>query len=279
MLKRSNHVTEKVSSYLDGQLSVDERRQVEEHLKNCSECQRELDELKQTVALLRACPPAKLPRSFILTAEMAEPSNVLRLWVRFAPALTAVAAVLLALVLFVDLSSSVGGGSAPLAAAPAMEKIATGAPRALEAPQGREREEVVAAPSLASVEVPADEATEAAPMRSLGRHVESEKSEEASAETVPGVLAEPAAGAAEASALPGSRAPQTPCPSEPAQITEAPSLPSTPQAEVVSTATRIPPLALRSERPIHVLRVVEGILALAMLVGLGLTVLEKVRGV
>src|SRR5262245_25846553 len=53
--------TEKLSEYLDDELSPGERRAVEEHLAVCTECARALDELRQVVQKARelvARPPA-----------------------------------------------------------------------------------------------------------------------------------------------------------------------------------------------------------------------------
>ncbi|MGH2514277.1 MAG: anti-sigma factor family protein, partial [Ktedonobacterales bacterium] len=57
---------EQLSTYLDGELSDAERKQVEAHLVTCAECQRELAELRQVRKLLRALPTPDLPRSFTL---------------------------------------------------------------------------------------------------------------------------------------------------------------------------------------------------------------------
>lgn len=57
---------ERLSAYLDGELSVEERATLEAHLVGCAECQRELVFLRQVKALLGALPALAPPRSFAL---------------------------------------------------------------------------------------------------------------------------------------------------------------------------------------------------------------------
>ncbi|KPJ51849.1 hypothetical protein AMJ39_09180 [candidate division TA06 bacterium DG_24] len=42
---RDRHIAERLTAYVDGQLSSEERRQVEEHLARCSACRHELETL------------------------------------------------------------------------------------------------------------------------------------------------------------------------------------------------------------------------------------------
>jgi anti-sigma factor RsiW len=56
-----------LSAYLDNQVTSTERDRIERHLGACETCQRELDVLRQTVALLRAMPRAPVPRAFVLS--------------------------------------------------------------------------------------------------------------------------------------------------------------------------------------------------------------------
>jgi hypothetical protein len=58
-----------LSAFLDGALTPRERRRVEKHLEQCAACRRDLASLQQTVALLRAAPMVKPPRSFLLPAS------------------------------------------------------------------------------------------------------------------------------------------------------------------------------------------------------------------
>lgn len=56
---------EALSALLDDELGPGERREVEVHLEGCAECRRELDGLRQTVALLRDVQPARAPVGFV----------------------------------------------------------------------------------------------------------------------------------------------------------------------------------------------------------------------
>ncbi|MCL2645883.1 MAG: anti-sigma factor [Phycisphaerales bacterium] len=50
------HVSNRLSAYLDGQLPSDLRAQVETHLAECPDCSRELTALRQTSAVLQQLP-------------------------------------------------------------------------------------------------------------------------------------------------------------------------------------------------------------------------------
>ena len=54
-----------LSAFLDEALAPDERREVEAHLEGCAECRRELERLRQTVALLHRVEPARAPVGFV----------------------------------------------------------------------------------------------------------------------------------------------------------------------------------------------------------------------
>ena len=70
MLQDDRHLTtEQLSAFLDQQLSEQEQARGQVHLDTCEDCRRELTGLRQTVTLLRALPPAELPRSFVLPVE------------------------------------------------------------------------------------------------------------------------------------------------------------------------------------------------------------------
>ena len=57
-----------LSAYVDGRVSPDERRRLEEHLRSCPACTRKLEGLRTVVAELRQLPPVAAPRSFALSA-------------------------------------------------------------------------------------------------------------------------------------------------------------------------------------------------------------------
>ena len=62
---------EALSAYLDNELQPRERARLETELKHSAELRRELAELRQTRALLRAQPRLRSPRNFTLTPAMA----------------------------------------------------------------------------------------------------------------------------------------------------------------------------------------------------------------
>jgi anti-sigma factor RsiW len=57
----SNHVTEWLNAYLDGELHGHRLHQVEGHLAECEACQAELDSLQGLSSLLQEVPAAELP--------------------------------------------------------------------------------------------------------------------------------------------------------------------------------------------------------------------------
>ncbi len=61
-----------LSAYLDDEVSMDERTQVERHLVTCETCQVELDGLRWTANLLHQLPDMPLPQTFYLTEAMLE---------------------------------------------------------------------------------------------------------------------------------------------------------------------------------------------------------------
>ena len=60
-----------LSAYLDGDLPPERKRQLEEHLRSCDGCSRQIDALRSLAAALREMPESPLPRSFTLTPEQA----------------------------------------------------------------------------------------------------------------------------------------------------------------------------------------------------------------
>jgi hypothetical protein len=126
ILRRHEPDVNLLSAHLDGRLDAREMARLEPHLASCEACRADLAGLRAARDALRALPEAAPPRSFRLRPADVEraavsgapgPSPMLR----WAPAASAVAAVVFAIVLSVDLTSSGGGSSyrAPLAARPA----------------------------------------------------------------------------------------------------------------------------------------------------------------
>jgi len=57
----SNHVTEWLNAYLDGELNGNRLQNVEEHLAGCTACQAELDSLQNLSVLLQEVPAPEFP--------------------------------------------------------------------------------------------------------------------------------------------------------------------------------------------------------------------------
>jgi anti-sigma factor RsiW len=61
-------VEERLSAYLDGELSSKERNAVERHLARCQDCQWELRTLRQTIQWTKELPTVQVPRVFTIQA-------------------------------------------------------------------------------------------------------------------------------------------------------------------------------------------------------------------
>ena len=57
-------VQENICAYIDNELDENERLSFEEHIKNCAECKKELDEMSRIVALCTSLPQRELPAGF-----------------------------------------------------------------------------------------------------------------------------------------------------------------------------------------------------------------------
>ena len=54
---------EKLSAYYDGELAVGEKAEVERHIASCSECLRDLGELKSAALLIKELPRLRAPKT------------------------------------------------------------------------------------------------------------------------------------------------------------------------------------------------------------------------
>ncbi|MFW6457061.1 MAG: anti-sigma factor family protein, partial [Planctomycetota bacterium] len=95
-----------LSAYLDGELSEEERRQVESHIKQCDDCRHELESLRRTVEVLHELPtiPASPDFTSRVLAELnmnEVPSRITTLW-RRGMAVAAVFLVIITAVFLVD---------------------------------------------------------------------------------------------------------------------------------------------------------------------------------
>jgi len=111
---------ERLSAYLDGELSQAERARLESRLARDAGLPAALDELRATRALLRRTPRRRTPRSFTLTPKMAGLRPPLP---RAVPVLR-LASVLATLLLFVTFAGNLLGPIALGAQAPAPQEMA-----------------------------------------------------------------------------------------------------------------------------------------------------------
>ncbi|MDI3341474.1 MAG: zf-HC2 domain-containing protein [Sphaerobacter sp.] len=164
--ERGDHIPDELlSAYLAGDLedpAAAER--IERHLAACARCRAALGELRALRHLLRDLPAPAVPRSFALTPDMVRPAKVVAgpWFVRFQPALrwaSAVAALLLVLVLTADLLVHQTGGDG---VAPEASTMSTGGGGATGvAPQAAEDRATAGAATDTASPVPDASALEA----------------------------------------------------------------------------------------------------------------------
>ena len=84
-MKNCEQFQEMLSAYIDDLVQPDEKSELEEHLEKCPQCQQELNELQETVNLIRSLqgeelvPPAsfrrELRQKLESTAEISKPQK------------------------------------------------------------------------------------------------------------------------------------------------------------------------------------------------------------
>lgn len=133
------YVEERLSSYMDGQLSEAERALVRKHLQGCQRCQASLDSIGWAVNLLKQVPAPPLPRQF--TLPVPAPSRAPAPWFKWGVATaSALAAFGLIFLVTVEILSRGAGSTelaAPAAAPPAHTLVAAVAPTSAPAAQDR----------------------------------------------------------------------------------------------------------------------------------------------
>lgn len=138
-------VEDRLSAYMDGQLSSRERRVVEGHLAQCQHCQWNLATLQRTVQWMRELPPVPVPRVFTIPVP-AQPAPAPR-WRWRVPLLQGATAVVALLLFFVAagdiMLTAVRPGIQPAMAPPA-EVAVERAPAALQATEAVEQVEEMA---------------------------------------------------------------------------------------------------------------------------------------
>jgi len=124
------YTAERLSAYLDDELSPQERERVDRHLAACAECRWDLETLRQTVQWVQELPSVPLPRVFTLPASVQPERRERRRW-GFAPVLqgaTALVALLLVVVMAGDmlLSTIPLGDASPVPAVPVDGRVEVG---------------------------------------------------------------------------------------------------------------------------------------------------------
>lgn len=233
-MPRTDHryVEERLSAYLDGELSPPEQQAVDKHLAACEACQWHLDTLRQTVSWTRDLPTILVPRVFTLPVQ-AQPAPR-RIWnlVPLLQGATAVVALLFVFVVAGDIMlTSFAPGATPQSAvlmeqAPAAVQ-ATEALRAMEEAPPQEVEVVVESEKAMPEPLPSAQPTEVASAEKLA--VAATASLEP--RTMSATGAQPAADASldATAAIGAAAAPRAPAP-------EAPLAESEPVSEVSETA-------------------------------------------
>jgi hypothetical protein len=130
---------ERLSAYLDNQLSPREKAQLEARLGKDTELEAALADLRQTVRALRSLPVVKPPRTFTLSPQQVGARVAPRPVFQTLRLATAFAAMALVLVFAGDLATSLTPGMSPAAQAPAPmaaagQSVAQATSRSLAAP-------------------------------------------------------------------------------------------------------------------------------------------------
>jgi hypothetical protein len=109
---------EAISAWLDGALDPAASAKLEAHVAACDACRARAGELRAVRASLAVLPDVEAPRSFRLTPQRLEAPAPRRApapspWMRYAPAVSAAALVVFAVLLSVDITGRAGDGAAP----------------------------------------------------------------------------------------------------------------------------------------------------------------------
>ena len=99
-LFKHRRVAALLSSYIDGQVTREERRVVEGHLHGCETCSRDLDELRQTASLMSGLPVLAPGRTYVLSSLSPQETPARRsAYAFFAPGIAAAACAVLLVVI------------------------------------------------------------------------------------------------------------------------------------------------------------------------------------
>lgn len=164
---------ERMSPYMDGQLSPTEAAQLETHIESCAECADELRALRTTRQLLRTMPSVRLPRAF--TLEAAPRRQALPRLFYFLRTATAVTAAVFVALLAASVVLPVSGwapASAPAALRAAQPAVTAPAAAPAAGSQAPQRAAPAAAESKAApaaqAPAPVPQAPAAAPAPAVG---------------------------------------------------------------------------------------------------------------
>ncbi len=127
---------EALSALLDDQLNPNERARLERNLKDRADLRTALEELRQTRALLRSAPRLRAPRNFMLKAEMVglrKPASSISRWLPAMRLTSAVASLMLIVVLLGDFLLAGRQAGSMMAAQPQDVSVLREAPPAMEA--------------------------------------------------------------------------------------------------------------------------------------------------
>lgn len=163
---------ELLSGYLDGELSDVQKKQVEEHLKKCTRCQKELEELRQLDEYVRTIEVEEPSRAFVFGLNRrvmkAVAKRRISVLLRLSPVFAPVAVAVLVLIILANIDRQAGvvhlGHRVLYAERWGREEVTLSIPSIAGAQYGMEKgavsqkEDVVVTPGLA----PAAEAPEVA---------------------------------------------------------------------------------------------------------------------
>jgi anti-sigma factor RsiW len=110
-----SHLGERIADYLVGEMTESEAVEASEHLRQCSDCSKQVDAFKRTLAMLQSVPDREPPRPLVFEVEQAKPSMAW-LWRWASPAVAAVAASILTVMLMSPSSAEPSRDQAWLAA-------------------------------------------------------------------------------------------------------------------------------------------------------------------
>lgn len=304
-MSNGTHITDQLSAYLDNRLNALERAQADAHLRACAQCQRDLAELRYTVAMVRELPVMRRPRSYTLPETAAAPRWAFGWLYRLMSAGTAVAALLFVLALSADLlGSGMAGSSAPAAPMAALaptraNENAADTARAPEQQKSSPTTRSAAAPAAPAPTIAAAQATTAPSSAQAAAPTVAPPAAAMAVTTLPTALptnrpaptATPSSGmgggppmpaGAAATATATATASATPSPSPTATATPSPTRTPTATASPTplptATATAVPaptPKPAPAASGPDLLRLVEFALGLMVLGGLGLTLLLR----